>query len=243
MQPGAGAAVPADASAGAGQADATAAAGLDETGAPPNQLTAEEAAEGFDLLFDGESLEAWRGYRMDDVPTGWSATGGALAFAPGAGGGDLITRATYADFDLRLEWRISEGGNSGIFFGVIEGPNASYESGAEMQVLDNAGHADGLSPLTSAGSNYALHAPSEEVARPAGEWNAARIVRRGNEVEYWLNGVRIVRYEIDSPEWKELVADSNFAAWPDYGAHHEGHLGLQDHGNPVWYRAIRVRRL
>ena len=214
-----------------------------EAQAAANRLSAEEAAEGFELLFDGESLGAWRGFRMDDIPAGWSAVDGALAFTPGVGAGTLITRDTYVDFDLRLEWRVGEGGNSGIFFGISETTESAFQSGPEMQVLDNAGHYDGRDPLTSAGSNYGLHAPPEDVSRPAGEWNEVRVVRHGNQVVHWLNGVQIVEYEIGSPEWEALVAGSKFIQWPDYGRHHEGHLGLQDHGDPVWYRNIRVRRL
>ncbi len=208
-----------------------------------NRLTPEETTEGFELLFDGESLELWRGYRMDGLPSGWAAMDGAVAFTPGVGGGDLITRETFSDFDLRLEWRVGPAGNSGIFFGVVEDRERTYESGAEMQVLDNAGHPDGQSPLTAAGSNYGLHAPTSDTTRPVGEWNEARIVRRGNQVEHWLNGIKVVEYEIGSDEWSRLVAESKFVEWPDYGTHHEGHIGLQDHGDPVWYRNIRIRRL
>lgn len=225
---------------GGDSADAQTAA---EAQTAPNRLTPEEEAEGFELLFDGESLDAWRGFRMEDVPAGWSAKDGALAFTPGVGGGTLITRDTYTGFDLRLEWRVGEAGNSGIFFGVSEDTERAFESGPEMQVLDNAGHYDGGNPLTSAGSNYGLHAPPEDVTRPVGEWNEVRIVRHGNQVVHWLNGVQIVDYEIASPEWEELVAGSKFVEWPDYGRHHDGHLGVQDHGDPVWYRNLRVRRL
>ncbi len=214
-----------------------------DTQAAANRLSAEEAAEGFELLFDGESVDAWRGFQMEDVPAGWSAKDGALAFTPGVGGGTLITRDTYADFDLRLEWKVDEGGNSGIFFGIVESTESAFQSGPEMQVLDNAGHYDGGDPLTSAGSNYGLHAPPEDVTRPVGEWNEVRIVRHGNQVVHWLNGVQVVEYEIASPEWEALVAGSKFIQWPDYGRHHEGHLGLQDHGDPVWYRNVRARRI
>ena len=211
--------------------------------AAANRLSDDEAAEGFELLFDGASLAAWRGFQMEDVPAGWSAKDGTLAFTPGVGGGTLITRDSYTDFDLRLEWRVGEAGNSGIFFGIVESTESAFQSGPEMQVLDNAGHYDGGNPLTSAGSNYGLHAPPEDVTRPVGEWNEVRIVRHGNQVVHWLNGVQIVEYEIASPEWEALVAGSKFIQWPDYGRHHDGHLGLQDHGDPVWYRNLRVRRL
>ena len=214
-----------------------------ENQAAAYRLSVEEAAEGFELLFDGESLDAWRGFQMDDVPGGWSAIDGALAFTPGVGGGTLITRDTYTDFDLRLEWKVGPAGNSGIFFGISESTESAFQSGPELQVLDNAGHYDGSNPLTSAGSNYGLHPPPEDVTRPVGEWNEVRIVRHGNQVVHWLNGARIVEYEIGSDEWEALVAGSKFVQWPDYGRHHEGHLGLQDHGDPVWYRNLRVRRL
>ena len=214
-----------------------------ETQAAANQLSAEEVAEGFELLFDGASLDAWRGFQMEDVPGGWSAIDGALAFTPGVGGGTLITRDTYTEFDLRLEWKVGPAGNSGVFFGISEDTESAFQSGPELQVLDNAGHYDGGNPLTSAGSNYGLHAPPEDVTRPVGEWNEVRIVRHGNQVVHWLNGVQIVEYEIGSAEWEAQVAGSKFVQWPDYGRHHEGHLGLQDHGDPVWYRNLRIRRL
>lgn len=220
-------------------------ADADDTGGQEaaNTLSEAEAADGFELLFDGESLAAWRGYGRDDLPAGWHAENGTLAYRPGVEGGDIITRDTFGDFDLRLEWKLSPSGNSGIMYGVVEGPEWSYHSGPEMQVLDNGGHADGADPLTSAGAAYGLYAPSSDVTRPVGEWNEARIVRRGNRVEHWLNGTRIVEYGIGSDEWDARVADSKFAQWPDFGVHHEGHIALQDHGNRVWYRNLRIRRL
>ena len=208
-----------------------------------NVLAPQEAEAGFELLFDGDSLDRWRGFGRDDVPAGWSAVDGTLAYTPGVEGGDLITRETFTDFELRLEWKVGPGGNSGIFFGVVEGNRRTYESGPEMQVLDNAGHRDGANPLTSAGSNYGLHAPVADVTNPVGEWNEVRIIRRGPHVEHWLNGTRIVEYELGTEEWKAMVAETKFAEWPDYGIHHEGHIGLQDHGDPVAFRNLRIRRL
>jgi len=230
------------ASAEGGTVAATGGATQDDQEAP-NRLSEAEAAEGFELLFDGESLEAWRGYGRDDIPAGWRAVDGALAYEPGAGGGDIITRDTFTDFDLRLEWKVEPSGNSGVMYGVVEGPEWSYHSGPEMQVLDNSGHADGGNPLTSAGAAYGLYAPSADVTRPVGDWNEARIVRRGNRVEHWLNGTRIVEYEIGTGEWEALIAGTKFAQWPDFGAHHEGHIALQDHGDRVSFRNLRIRRL
>lgn len=208
-----------------------------------NTLTPTETADGFQLLFDGASIDAWRGYQRQDVPAGWSARDAALVYTPGQGGGDIITRDTYADFDLRLEWKIGPAGNSGVMFGIVETEERTYESGPEMQILDNAGHRDGQNPMTSAGSNYALHAPSADVTRPLGEWNEVRIVRHGNRVAHWLNGTQVVEYELGSEAWSALVANSKFVEWPQYGVHHEGHIGLQDHGDPASFRNIKIRRL
>lgn len=216
-----------------------------------NRLTPEEEAAGWRLLFDGSTLAGWRGYRMEGVPPGWSATDGALAFAPLESDGvqddppapaaDLITEDMFGDFELSLEWRVGPGGNSGVFFRVTETERVPYWTGPEMQILDNAAHPDGRSPKTSAGANYGLHAPSEDVARPAGEWNHARIVVRGPRVEHWLNGARIVSYELWSDSWRSLVAASKFGEWPGYGMAPSGHVGLQDHDDPVWFRNLKIR--
>lgn len=206
----------------------------------PNSLTPEEVAEGWQLLFDG-SLAGWRGYRRSDVPSGWSVQDGALAFSPGAGSGDLITEAIFANFELVLEWKISPGGNSGIFYRTTEAEAAPYWTAPEMQILDNAGHADGSVANTSAGSNYGLHAPSQDVTKPAGEWNQVRIAVWGPHVEHWMNGVKVVEYELWSEQWRKLVAATKFGEWPGYGMAREGHIGLQDHGDPVWFRNIKIR--
>ncbi len=227
-----------------------ASAAQDDQGQVPDQpgqepaapsLTPEEAAAGWRLLFDG-TLDGWRGYRRDDVPAGWSVQDGTLAFDPGrdGGGGDLITVDQFADFELAFEWKIGPGGNSGLFFRLTEEERAPYWTGPEMQVLDNAGHADGRNPETSAGANYGLHAPSRDTTKPAGEWNQARVVAHGTRVEHWLNGERVVAYELWTEEWRALVAATKFAEWPGYGMAESGHIGLQDHGDPVWYRNIKL---
>ena len=206
---------------------------------PPNTLTDAERAAGWRLLFDGQSLEHWRGYKRDDAPDGWRAVDGTLARV--GRGGDLITREQFAGFDLMLDWRVSPGGNSGVMFHVTEGPDQTYHSGPEMQILDNAGHRDGKVPETSAGSNYALHAPVRDLTKPVGEWNTARLVVRGRRVEHWLNGEKIVEYDLESPDWTAKVAASKFKEWPEYGRAIRGHIALQEHGNPVWFRNIKIR--
>ncbi len=192
-------------------------------------------------LFDGVSLAGWRGYRMDRAPAGWTVEDGVLAFVPGGEGGSLITEEQFDDFELSLEWKISEGGNSGIFFRVSETEASDYYTGPEMQVLDDDRHPDGANPETSAGANYALHAPSAEVVRPVGEWNEVRLVVDGPHVEHWLNGVKIVEYELWTDEWEAMVSASKFAEWPAYGRNRTGYISLQDHGDRVWFRNLRIR--
>ena len=192
-------------------------------------------------LFDGGSLDEWRGYRLDRVPDGWQVVDGALTRTGAAG--DLITRDVYADFELTLEWKVAEGGNSGIMYRVDEDGAHAYETGPEMQVLDDARHPDGRSRLTAAGAVYGLYPAPEGVVKPAGEWNAARIVARGSHVEHWLNGVEVARYEMGSADWKRRVRESKFAAWRGYGRARAGHIALQDHGDRVAFRHIRIRTL
>ena len=207
----------------------------------PNTLTEAERASGWRLLFDGGSLAAWRTYKELEPRAGWRAEDGALVMT--GDGGDLVTRESFASFELRLQWRVFEGGNSGIFYHVTDAGGAVWESGPEMQVLDDERHPDGREPRTSAGACYALYAPLERSVRPAGEWNEARLVVRGARVEHWLNGVLQCRYDRDGEDWRARVAASKFAAWPRFGAAREGHIALQDHGDRVEYRDIAIRRL
>jgi hypothetical protein len=160
-----------------------------------------------------------------------------------AAGGDIITTRQYGDFELQLEWKISPGGNSGIMYRVTEDAEATYETGPEMQVLDDARHADGGSPLTSAGSCFGLYPAPRGVVKPAGEWNAARILVRGSHVEHWLNGVKLLEYELGSEDWAARVAGSKFGQWPGYGKAARGYIALQDHGDEVAYRNIKLREL
>jgi uncharacterized protein YbdZ (MbtH family) len=204
-----------------------------------NTLTSEERAQGWKLLFDGKTTTGWRGFRQQNVPAGWQVVNGALTRT--GRGGDLITIDQFGSFELALEWQIAEGGNSGIMFRVSEEGNATYHTGPELQVLDNHRHPDGKSPLTSAGSCYGLYAPSADVTRPVGSWNQVRLLVRGNYVEHWLNGTRVVQYELFSPEWETRVAESKFKQWPKFGRVPRGHLALQEHGARVAYRNIRIR--
>jgi hypothetical protein len=206
-----------------------------------NTLTDAQRAGGWRLLFDGRSTDGWRGYRRESMPAGWQVVDGTLART--GSGGDIITTEQYDSFELELEWLVGPGGNSGIFFHVTETGDYIWQTGPEMQILDNAGHREGANPETSTGSNYALHGPSSDVARPAGEWNSVRLVVRGDHVEHWLNGTRIVEYVLGSDDWKARVEASKFRDMPGYGANRRGHIALQDHGDPVQFRNIRIRVL
>lgn len=208
---------------------------------PLNALTAEEQHEGFTLLFDGHTLNGWRQFR-DTTTSAWDVRDGMIHHDTG-GGRDLMTVGEYKDFELRLEWRIAPGGNSGIFYRATEEYPEIYWSAPEMQVLDDALHPDGHSRLTSAGSDYGLYPAPAGVVKPAMEWNVARIIVRGDHVEHWLNGQKVVEYELGSPDWTAKVAASKFRDWPNYGKAPRGHIGVQVHGNQVWYRNLRIRVL
>ena len=207
----------------------------------PNTLTADEAAAGWELLFDGHSLDGWRPYDRAGTPEGWSVVDGLLMRS--GPGGDIITDREFGDFELMLEWRLDEGGNSGIFYRAALGEEWVYHSAPEMQVLDDDRHPDGASELTSAGANYGLHPAPRGVVRPVGEWNAVRLLVEGSHVQHWLNGELIVEYDLGSDDWEARVAASKFSQWPSYGRAVRGHVGLQDHGDPVWYRNVRVREI
>lgn len=214
-------------------------AGLRAQEAAMNTLTDEERAAGWQLLFDGTTTNGWRGYMMDAMPDGWQVVDGALVRTGPTR--DIITTETFRNFELSVDWKVDPGGNSGIFYRAIEGPEQIYHGAPEMQVLDDEAHADGASQLTASGSNYALHPAPRGIVKPAGEWNTARVVVDGNHVEHWLNGQKLLEYELHSADWKRRVAESKFAEWPEYGMAEEGHIGLQEHGDRVAFRNIKVR--
>ena len=224
----------------AGQTDATGTNGQDK-GLAHNELSAEDVAEGWELLFDGQSLDGWRAYDHEGVPGGWEVRDGAIMRT--GPGGDIMTQGVFRNFELSLDSRVEEGGNSGVFYLAAQGEENIYHSAPEMQVLDDERHPDGQNPFTSAGANYGLHPAPRGVVHPAGEWNHIRIIVKDDQIEHWLNGEKIVEYVIRSPEWTELVAASKFSQWPAYGQVSEGHIGLQDHGDPVWYRNVKVREI
>jgi len=206
-------------------------------------LTAAEKAEGWKLMFDGKTLNGWRGYKTQTASDKWRAINGELVRDGEGEGGDLMTVEQYGDFEMRFEWKISENGNSGVIYRIAETEPYPWHTGPEYQILHNQGHSDGKSPLTQAGSNFAVNAISKDTTRPVGEWNEGRIVAKGNHVEHWLNGVKVVEYEVGSADWKAHVQASKFGKIPPYGTVKRGYIALQDHGNRVSFRNLKIKPL
>jgi hypothetical protein len=208
----------------------------------PNTLTAAEKAAGWTLLFDGSSMKGWHLYQKPGQTTGWEAKDGMLVKTTTTG--DLMSDRQFGSFEMTLEWKIEAKGNSGIFFWATEGTEVVYQNAPEIQVLDNISHRDGLSPLTSAGALYGLAPASPDLVKPLGEWNQVRIVTNGGIVETWFNGQKIAdQVDFDSRAFKARVAKTKFAQWPTYGLARKGSIGLQEHGNMIWYRNIKIREL
>ncbi|MBI2297524.1 MAG: DUF1080 domain-containing protein [Armatimonadetes bacterium] len=205
-----------------------------------NALSPAEAAEGWKLLFDGKSADAWRGFRQTGVPAGWTVEDGCLHVQHG---GDLASREEYGSFELKVDWNCSPGANSGVIFWSTEEVDPSWESGPEVQVLDDFGAGSALDSPHSAGAMYELYAPENKVLHPAGEWNSLHLIVRSGNVAHWLNGVRVCAYRIGSDDWTERVSRSKFRDMPRFGRERKGHLVLQDHGDEVWFRNLKVRVL
>lgn len=203
-----------------------------------NALTPEEEQAGWRLLFDGQSLDQWRSYRQDTVNDGWAVENGCLTRV--GRGGDLISREQFGDFELKLEWRISGAGNSGIFIRGDESERTIHYTGYEMQVLDNAGHSDSKDPTHRAGALYDMIAADHDTTRPVGYWNRVHIKANGPHVEFWLNERLTAKFEQGSAEWQALYEKSKFTGRPRYGTLRQGHIGFQDHWDKVWFRNIRV---
>jgi hypothetical protein len=231
-----------------GVAPATVCEALAETTTKQTQQRPDQASW-INLVDD--DLTQWRGYRMSHPPAGWIVKDGMIVrqFRPGQehaefadGGGDLITREQFADFELEFEFKIEQGGNSGVIYRLTEGESRSYWTGPEYQIMERPDRKRNPA-LHFCGANYALEGPDREYSNGPECWNQTRIVVRGNEVEHWLNEHQTVAYEIGSPNWKTLVAGSKFSDRPGYAASRFGHIALQDHGAAIAFRNVRVRRL
>ncbi len=218
---------------------------------PINTLSASEVEAGWQLLFDGESTDGWRGYDRVGFPNdAWEVRDGnlvTLSREDGGSGVDLITEEQFENFELSIEFKLTAVGNSGILYRVVEREGeAIWYNAPEYQVLDDSAHlamgtVDMHRHLT--GDNYDIHASSVRASNPIGEWNHARIIVNDGHVEHWLNGAKTIEYEIESPEWEALVAESKFADYPHYGRTKRGHIGLQGYGRLVSYRNIKIRPL
>lgn len=209
-----------------------------------NTLSADEQAAGWKLLFDGTTLAGWKGYKKDAPGEGWKVEDGALTLTAG-GSGDIVTADEFGPFELSLEWKIAPNGNSGIIYLVNEADAATqtYSTGPEMQVLDNDGHADGKFPSHRAGALYDIETPPDGAVKPVGEWNLAVVKYTGTGIEHWLNGVKVSESSYGDDAWKKKVAASKFKTMPLFGTFPKGHIALQDHGDRVWYRNIKIKAL
>jgi hypothetical protein len=199
------------------------------------------------MLFDGKSAAAWRTYNSKTLGAAWKISDGTLTMDTETkeGRGDIITDAEFENFELILEWKIQNCGNSGIFFNVVEDPKYRwvFVTGPEMQILDNTCHEDAKIHKHRSGDLYDLIPCSREVTRPAGEWNEVRIVSQNGSYQFWLNGTNVVNVTMHTPEWDALVQSSKFKNMPAFGKSTKGHIALQDHGDQVWFRNIRIRNL
>jgi hypothetical protein len=202
------------------------------------------------ILFDGTDFDNWRGYLAEGMYDNWTIEEGAMAFTPDEDGGkNIITKDKFTNFILSLEWKISEGGNSGIFWGVHEDEKfpEAYQTGPEIQVLDNMKHPDAKvgDGLHTAGALYDMVKPSEDATKPAGEWNhcVIEINHNTNRGDVTMNGTKIVSFAVHGPEWDAMVANSKFKDWEGFGKYRTGHIGLQDHDDKVWYRNIKIKKL
>lgn len=218
-----------------------------------NTLSKNEVKEGWKLLFDGQSTDQWRGYNKTDFPSGWEVADGTIhCIGSGRGeagqGGDIITKDKFRNFEFACEWMVAKGGNSGIFYLAreVEG-EPIWKNSPEMQVLDNVNHPDallGIQGNRQAGSLYDLIPAVPQNAKPGGEWNSVKIMVYKGTVVHYMNGEKVLEYHLWTQDWKDMCAKSKFKDYPLFiDTAEEGHIGLQDHGDDVWYRNLKIREL
>jgi hypothetical protein len=218
-----------------------------------NSLSAEEKTDGWQLLFDGQTLNGWHKYGGAPVGSAWKVEDGTLRLQVQqmegwqiANGGDIVAEPEFENFHLKLEWKIDTGGNSGIMFYVHEDSvkyKWPWETGPEMQVLDNAKHPDAKVPKHRAGDLYDILACTKETVKPALEWNAAEIKCVNGKLDFWLNGENVVSTTMWDDNWKQMLKTTKWATRPDFSTYKKGRIALQDHGNNVWFRNIKAKKL
>lgn len=216
-------------------------------------LSKEEQDAGWVALFDGATTTGWHTYGKNTIGKAWRVDNGALHLDASskkdwqtAEGGDIITDQEFENYHFKVDWKISPNGNSGIIFNIKEDPakfQYPWYTGPEMQVLDNEGHADGKISKHRAGNLYDLIAVSKENVKPVGEWNTAEIVNNRGKLDFYLNGEHVVDTRTDDETWRNLIAGSKFKNMADFGKESRGRIGLQDHGDNVWFRNIKIKRL
>ena len=212
-----------------------------------NTLTAAEKKAGWTLLFDGKTLDGWRPYKgTDTADTRWKVEDGTIALpekrAAGAKESDIVTKGTYEQFELMWDWKVAPGSNSGLKYFIIEDQNTAV--GHEYQLIDDERHPDAkIGPHRQTAAFYDVLPAADRPSKPAGEWNTSRVVVRGQTVEHWLNGKKVLQYELNSPALIAAIATSKFKGIERFGKLQNGHILLQDHGDQVWFRNIKIRRL
>ena len=199
-------------------------------------------------LFDGTTLNGWHTFGATNASVKWNVDSGAIHFNPETKGddGDLVSNDSFGNFDLKVDWKIAKGGNSGILFYVQDDKpkyEDTYKTGPEMQVLDDERNEDNKTPSHRAGSLYDMIQATPGAVKPAEEWNTAEIVSNNGKLDFYLNGTHIVNTAVFDDNWKKMIAGSKFKQWPAFGTFKDGHIALQDHGFNVWYKNIMIKKL
>lgn len=209
--------------------------------AADNQLTPQEQQAGWQLLFDGKDMSKWRNFKSDSINPAWIIEDNAMTLTKG--GGDILTKKQYKNFELQIEWKISTKGNSGIFVLADEAGKMIYSHAPEVQIIDNEEHPDTEIDSHLAGSIYDLFAAPVAAHKPANTWNKVRIKMQDNHLQVWQNGISTISIVIGSSTWNTLVNNSKFATWQNFATAKQGHIGLQDHGDKVWFKNIKIKEL